>query len=225
MPTADITGVIATVFRPPQLAKLTADLHAAGANIVISEKMRTNAAWNAGLSQVTTRYAVVLNDDIEVSDGWVEKILAHHARGFTYVSGSMWREVKEPVKDGYSTAEAYHKGHLFSMDMEVEVPPVPDDLSIYFGDDWFYWHHRYKGRCAMALDVLIKTGFDFPEREHMSGYTCHHPDVDVFLGEPLLVAARRDFVAARKYFAFPADSRSPANKPFPEATHCAIGLL
>jgi hypothetical protein len=222
---ADITGVIATVFRPPQLAKLTADLHAAGAAVVISEGMRTNAAWNEGLAQVQTRYAVVLNDDIEVSEGWVQALLAHHAAGYTHVAGSMWREVKAPKPGARDLGTPAHKGHLFSMDLRVDAPPVPKDLSIYFGDDWFYWHHRYKGRCCVALDVLLKTGFDFPDREHMSGYTCHHPDIETFLGEPLIEVARRDFVVAPKYFVFPQDNQVKDMRKFPQGNfYMAVGL-
>ena len=222
----DITGVIATVFEPPQLQRLLWDLEHAGAQAVVVKRQRTNPAWNAGLAQVKTRYAVVLNDDIEVNAGWVERLVRHHEAGYTHVAASLWREVKNlRVEPGArSLAEAYHKGHLFSMDQKVEVPPVPDDLSIYFGDDWFYWHHRYKGRCCMALDVQLKTGWDLG-RDHMSGYTCHHPDAEAFLGEPLFDIARRDFVAAKRYFAFPADTRREEEKQFAEATKPAVGLL
>lgn len=223
---SDLTGVIATVFEPPQLSKLVWDLELAGAQCVVVKGQRTNPAWNTGLAQAKTRHAVVLNDDIEVSEGWVERLLDHHAAGYTHVSGSLWREVKDlPIKPGArSLAEAYHKGHLFSMDLSVSVPPVPEDLSIYFGDDWFYWHHRYAGRCAMALDIQIKTGWDLG-RQHMSGYTCHHPGIESFLGETLFDVARRDFVAARRHFTFPADGRRESERQFAEATPPANGLI
>ena len=221
----DFTAVIATVFAPPELPKLLSDLQRAGAESVVVEGMRTNHAWNKGLAQATTRYAAILNDDVQLSEGWVEALLSHHAAGYTHVAGSMWREVKDlPIEPGARLlTEAYHKGHLFSMDRSVAVSPIPDDLGIYFGDDWFYWHHRYKGRCCVALDVQIKTGWDLG-RDHMSGYTCHHEGIEAFLGEPLFTAARRDFVAARKYFVFPPDDRMPQEKQFPEATKPAIGL-
>lgn len=219
----DLTGVIATVFEPPQLEKLVSDLAAAGAQAVVVKGKRTNHAWNEGLAQVKTRHAVILNDDIEVSEGWPAVLLEHHARGFTHVAGSMWRDIHVAHPGAYSTAEAYHKGHLFSMDVSIPVPPVPHDLAIYFGDDWFYWWHRYRGRCCMALDVLIKTGWDLG-REHMSGYTCHHPDIETFLGEPLLDAAKRDFRVAPKYFTFTADTRTEDEKVFAEAVRPPTGI-
>jgi hypothetical protein len=74
-------------------------------------------------------------------------------------------------------------------------------LELYYGDDWFFWQHRLRGRCCLALDMWVKSGehAGLPVAHH-SGFTNLHPALEAFLGEPKEDIARRDHAAARRYF-------------------------
>jgi predicted O-methyltransferase YrrM len=216
--------VIATLFEPPTLGPLVDTCKAQGADVFVIHGQPTNAAWNEGIRKTEADFVVIANDDIEVvpQATFLDKLARHHRAGYTHVTATMWRSLNivmpdgtcvskgKPAQNGASRVEAepMDKGHLFSMDLAANIPLVPSNLTIFYGDDWFFWQHRTKGRCCIALDVQVKSGGDLPEHEGfdgLSGWTCRHPNLTGLLGEPIEEIEKREHVIADDYFLFYAD--------------------
>lgn len=187
--------------------------------------MKTNAAWNHGLSQVRTRYAVVANDDIEVfPEDWLHRLVRHLSSGVPWVTALLGRERRRRGMEGIgergAMAELRHppnKGHLVGMDMARGVAAIPDDMEIYYGDDWFYFQmYQRFGVASTAMDVAVETGSDVQSLRSTEpdGWTTWHPRIEEFLGEAVADVAQRDHANAGRYFArnevspldFPEDS-------------------
>lgn len=218
-------AIIATVFDPPTLGPLVDHLKAKGVTTHVIEGMPTNAAWNVGLSRLERPdHLLVLNDDIVVQpEDWLEKLAAHHKNGYVWLHPAFRTEIGHGVIDHnnyrlidhsnyrHRGAHAMHLGHLISMSWVP--PPVPDDLQLLFGDDWFYWHSRSRGRCGTARDVRVLSGNELahlPGFENLlwSGFSTQHKDVEKILGTTLLASNMRDHIAYVNYFHVPGEPRS-----------------
>ena len=215
-----VTAIIATLFEPPTLGPLCDQFKADGVPVIIIHGERTNVAWWHGLERVNTRHVMIANDDIEVTPkGFVPRLLAHHRRGFTHLLPTMWRAMNVVTPDGQGFThgpgwtqpklryeiQPMDKGHFISLDRIIPVPPIPSELTVFYGDDWLYWWHKKKGRPALVTDVQVKSGGDLDQIQGfdgLSGYTQNHPDLDAVLGEPFRAIAEREHAAATKYFTF-----------------------
>lgn len=170
-------AVIATLYKPWTLQPLVDNLRDHGVIVHVIEGMFTNEAWNEGLSRVTRPFAIVANDDILIpetrSGDWLGRLAAHHAAGFTWVSPRMYWErrlslgTRHPLPGGSGVGDL---GHFFSMNRAIAIKPIPSQLKIAFGDDWFFEHHAAFGRCCRALDLVVVTGRGMGHDDH-SGYT------------------------------------------------------
>lgn len=212
---SDLTVIIATLFRPPTLDPLMEECEAAGVPCLVIEGRRTNHAWNEGLRRAQTRYLAILNDDIIIGPAWEwsGRLLRHFAEGDSYVALTMGRalsrlatgplnEMAVAFSSIHCRAEPMHKGHAFAFDRTVFGQPVPQELSIYYGDDWFYWHHEKLGKTCLPMDIAFKTGQDVPslQIDEVSGWTGAQPGFKDWLGEPLNDVANREHEAAQRYF-------------------------
>ena len=221
---SDLTVVIATVFKPPTLPALVASCAQHGVPCLVVEGQRTNAAWSEGLAKSDTRYIAIFNDDIALAprDEWPDRLMRHFDEGDSYVALTMGRalaglysrplnETMFAVSSVHCRAEPMHKGHAFAFDRTVFDDPIPQALSIYYGDDWFYWNHAARGRCCLPLDMAFMTGMDVPMLgvSEVSGWTGAQPGFNAFLGEPLQGIADRDREAARRIFRMAANNATP----------------
>lgn len=212
---SDLTVVIATLYRPPTLEGLIAECERDSVPCLVIEGLRTNHAWNEGLRRCQTRYVAILNDDIAIGPAgqWIGRLRKHFAEGDSYVALTMGkalsRFVNAPLNEmavafasNHCRAEPLHKGHAFAFDREVFCQPVPQELSIYYGDDWFYFHHEKLGRTCLPLDMAFLTGQDVPSLgiAEVSGWTGAQPGFEEWLGEPLSAVADREHEAAQRYF-------------------------
>ena len=199
-------AVIATLYRPWTLDPLVEDMESHGIRVHVIEGMYTNEAWNEGLSRVERPYAIVSNDDILVpiadeGTSWLDRLHAHHEAGFTWVAPRpywmprVFRGVRHPAPEGSGDL-----GHFFSMNRSVDVPQVPDELKIAYGDNWFFEHHRAAGRCCRALDIEIQTGRAMGHDEQ-SGYSVCRARAE---GRDVDAVQDRDQVLAKGYFEFSA---------------------
>lgn len=218
-----LTAIIATLFRPPTLGPLVDALDRQGVEVLVIEGKRTNVAWQEGLDRAETRFVMILNDDIEVRPAdFVARIMAHHRRGFTHVLPTMWRGMNIVSPDGNggsygpgwnqgsrlrTEAEPMDKGHFISMDRIVTVPRIPDDLTVFYGDDWFYHWHKKRGRTCLVSDVQVLSGGDLDAEGFagLSGYTQNRPGIETILGESLQAIAEREHARAPHYFDFYSD--------------------
>lgn len=221
-----VTAVIATLFEPPTLGPLVDAFKADGVQVIIIHGERTNVAWWHGLERVATRHVIIANDDIEVCPkSFVPRLMAHHKRGFTHLLPTMWRAMNVVTPDGSGFTHGpgwaqpksryelhpMDKGHFISIDRIIPVPAIPEELTVFYGDDWLYWWHRRLGRPALVTDVQIKSGGDLAHAgfDGLSGWTQHHPQLDDVLGEPFRQIAEREHAAATKYFTFFRDQPIP----------------
>jgi len=228
MPTVrpqDITVVIPTVFRPPTFQPIVDSVAKAGATPIVIERVTTSKAYNRGIAEARTRYVIIATDDIAIltpapSGGkpkgtWIDAFCGHFSGGDTWVGaaplGGAQRLFSPPIAHcvirGFGGhlrgANPVHRGHLFGLDTEADSEPIPEDMVLYYGDDWYYWRHATYGVPCIALNVTYATGREVPALntpEHESGWTHGRPEFEAFVGRSVKEQAALDGVAAGLHF-------------------------
>lgn len=198
-PDERLSAVIATLYEPMTLDTLVYDLETQGVDdIQVVRRHTVNEAWNHGIENAKHRYCMVLNDDIEISDSFVNEVMYAHLLGGVYVAGVpvvRFTGITQDVVNDFPT----HRGEAFSIDRDAGIPPIPDVFQIFYGDEWIYWQSRQKGH------ALISKGAEYQTYKPLGcGYSLSRPDleerVEAMLGRPYLAQLQEEHEAATRYF-------------------------
>jgi hypothetical protein len=108
-----------------------------------------NKSWNAGLACVSSSYVAVLNDTVFLDKYWIEKVqyVFNHVSNAGVVCPYLSKSDinishnENPIWSKISKRE----GWAWSIKKSLlnKIPPIPDELEIFCGDDW-YWYHVHK---------------------------------------------------------------------------------
>jgi len=115
------------------------------------ENIYVNPAWNLGVKEARNDLICLLNDDvyIDLYEVVMNKITPAHFRGlgimgmnpFCYMKDE-WRKQEDVatldffVGHGFGCCMFLHKDHYY---------PIPDDLKIWFGDNWLFLKNQEAG--------------------------------------------------------------------------------
>ena len=125
-------------------------------NVLIAnfkQNIGVNAAWNYAMQQAREEEAhlMLLNDDIKIKRNFVGKTLKLLQNNNVAVACPLTtnnlrifhKEVIEPenISLWYNLMQK-REGWAFTISSQalMKVPPIPEELFIFFGDDWI-WHH------------------------------------------------------------------------------------
>ena len=123
--------------------------------VVPPTPLATNAAWTLGISMLSEcDYVSILNDDIEIHSHFFSCII----RNFKHTPDAgaicpctiMNKEHIYTYLDygTVNTPKMKHKeGWAFTIRKNLldEIPPIPTELTMFFGDDWYWWHTYKRG--------------------------------------------------------------------------------
>jgi GT2 family glycosyltransferase len=125
-----------------------------------------NASWNHGINELIKKdvdLVSVLNDDLLLENLFFEKMIrlaSLHEEAGVFCPTT----VKEPsmihcgpMGSGICTGMHKREGWAWTIQKSVakKIPPIPDLLKTFCGDDW-YWHHCYKlGRPWMKMSNTL----------------------------------------------------------------------
>ena len=100
--------------------------------------MLVNHAWNIGVQLATMDYIAVLNDDIIVYD----KTFMHMKRQCDL--GKIWCPYftrREDFNKIYSANTENIVGFCFGFRKDQSQFPIPENIKLWFGDNWLYHKH------------------------------------------------------------------------------------
>ena len=114
--------------------------------------LATNHAWNLGIGLLTEcDYASILNDDIEIPNHFFGHIMGN----FEYRSNAgaicpytiTDRENNLDYNINDIIRMKHKEGWAFTIRKKLldEIPPIPTELTMFFGDDWYWWHTYKRG--------------------------------------------------------------------------------
>jgi len=157
-----------------------------------NENIFVNPAWNLGAQHASGEYLAICNDDINFKPIILKDILHYYSTydeiGFIGMHNSQYENDKKPILFGIKQTESLNSGwgSLIFTKKENYIP-IPDDLKIYFGDNYFvdyskypcyaYFGHKLDGTIS-ATCVTIQDINKFIEEEGMiyrNKYKLSHP--------------------------------------------------
>lgn len=123
--------------------------------IVQSDNGWTNESWQLGLDLTNADALSILNDDLVLNENFLKKVregLKDKKCGVicprTFADQqSGWQEEMKRTEKLPSSFERMKKreGWAFTIKRECfsKIPPIPKDLKLFFGDDWYWrWVHK-----------------------------------------------------------------------------------
>lgn len=123
-------------------------------------KLGVNASWNLGIKKALEERAdliSIFNDDLLIEKFFFEKLLDTVKRNkkMSVFCPRTLRKMRHYLqianKDGYQPGGfldgdimTKREGWAWTMksSVAVSIPPIPETIETFFGDDW-YWHHCY----------------------------------------------------------------------------------
>lgn len=117
------------------------------------KNLGVNASWNLGLELFRhSGHLCILNDDIQIFPRFFEKVregfeLEPEAGAICPKTVTVW----EAFIDNPDSINLYpmkkREGWAFTLRDSVvkEMPPIPDRLEVFCGDDWFWKNTHYRG--------------------------------------------------------------------------------
>lgn len=104
-----------------------------------------NAAWTEGIGLAKTKLVSILNNDIIVNKYFFSNIIAAMKNPQIGVITPHTVDKKEDIEQQLTTSKVCVtkkcEGWAFTVKKYLlnVIPPIPKELNIFFGDDWF-WH-------------------------------------------------------------------------------------
>lgn len=110
-----------------------------------------NESWNLGISKLSEcDFVSILNDDIEIPTTFFKRI-ANGFKNFSKAGVICPCTVADRAMIALPTRDSYEKmkkkeGWAFTIRKNLldTIPPIPSELKLFFGDDYFWWH-VYRG--------------------------------------------------------------------------------
>jgi len=156
------------------------------------ENIFVNPAWNLGAEYAEGEYLAICNDDIIFNPVILKDILHYYTTyneiGFIGMHNSQYEIDKKPILFGIKQTESLNMGwgSLIFTKKENYIP-IPDDLKIYFGDNYFlnyskypcytYFGHKLNGDISTTCntfsninEVLTKEGIIFNKKYELNQY-------------------------------------------------------
>jgi hypothetical protein len=106
-----------------------------------------NAYWNWGVSKLNDEdFVMILNDDVILHNRFLEMILIAMARHKKLCVVCPTQVVSPEFVGGSDIIQCEfmdrREGLAFTFRRYIldRIPPIPEELVMYFGEDW-YWHH------------------------------------------------------------------------------------
>lgn len=122
--------------------------------VVPPKSLAVNAAWTLGISILSEcDYVSILNDDIEIPSHFFSHIIRNFRclpdAGAICPYTDMNRKNIPYLDYGLNdVSRMKHKeGWAFTIRKNLldEIPPIPTELTMFFGDDWYWWHTYKRG--------------------------------------------------------------------------------
>lgn len=116
------------------------------------KRLGVNASWNLGIRETRDcDYLAILNDDVILSKHFFESnidVFRQHADCGVACPGTVFdiadmhdnthgRIIRMKKREGWAFS--------FQWPLLKAIPPIPDDLITFCGDDWFWTHTHMKG--------------------------------------------------------------------------------
>lgn len=135
-----------------------------------TERIGVNALWNLGISKMPEEigYVLVINDDMTIPNVLIEMILGTFDQceraGAVHPVMVDARLASSPeVVHTSGGAPKYHRiyrqyGGAFTFRKEVldQIPPIPRELFMYYGDNWLFdWTHKLGYIWALIENCII----------------------------------------------------------------------
>ena len=172
-----LSVVIATIYDPWTLDLLVSQAEAGGHEVIVVKGRPVNWAWNEGVRKATTDNIVILNDDIEVNRDFFDGFVREFEDGYEYMVAAHVSHFG-PAGNWDKKVLPPDKGHAFAF-TRPEMPPIPEEFLIYYGDDWFFWNSVCDKRkhCCATL-AQYRTGVQVGINKYQSGFTLGHEGFD-----------------------------------------------
>lgn len=145
--------------------------------VLRTEPRGVTAAWNLGLAAATTRYVILLNNDVLIHGPWLEQLLQPLADGTAVIAGARWRTERMLPQSllHRSPATRLLEGWCLALARETwrQVGGFEASLRLYWSDTDFQWRavQQYGERALHAVENLPlehlghRTTRQSPERE------------------------------------------------------------
>lgn len=134
-------------------------------NSIVGEKIRqydfeenlyVNAAWNFGVSKASHEKICILNDDVLMDDlgfYYALFLLDNPSIGIVGISKECLKHRSDYRVEHISVRNRGYGTVMFLR--KSEYTPIPDDLRIWFGDDWLIKHKE--GRIFRMVGPYVET--------------------------------------------------------------------
>lgn len=112
------------------------------------ENIFVNPAWNLGAEYAEGKYLAICNDDIIFNPIILKDILHYYTTyneiGFIGMHNSQYEQKNKPILFGIQQIESLNNGwgSLIFVKKSNYIP-IPDDLKIFFGDNYFLNYSKY----------------------------------------------------------------------------------
>ncbi len=116
-------------------------------HIRMKERLKPHASWKIGFGLVESKYVALLNDDLRVEHNFLERVIMTFnenpkigvvcptlSRGNVR---SKVRWIEMPKREGWAWT--------IRKDLLDAIPPIPKELTMFGGDDWYFYFVRKYG--------------------------------------------------------------------------------
>ena len=133
--------------------------------IVPEENLFVNPSWNLGVREAKNKYVCLANDDIRIANNFCTKVLENFSDNFGIVGMNTdnvintRNEANEVIIDinkveltdskEINFKPVRYRTHNFGIMMffnKENYVEIPEDLKIFYGDDWIIYHAIKKGK-------------------------------------------------------------------------------
>jgi hypothetical protein len=124
-----------------------------------------NPAWNLGVAETTAPRLAIVNDDVRLPPGLLEAASGRLDRGAGLIGadescfshGPAGRAGPGGIRFRVAWTRSRAFGTCLLLDRASWVP-VPDDLQVYFGDDWVFRHQHRRNYAFSGVRLATWTG-------------------------------------------------------------------
>lgn len=133
--------------------------------IVPQENLFVNPSWNLGVREARNEYVCLANDDIRIPNNFCTKVLENFSNDFgvvgmdnAYVTNTRNKDNKVVIDINkvelndsreVNFKPVKYRTHNFGIMMffkKENYVEIPEDLKIFYGDDWIIYHANKKGK-------------------------------------------------------------------------------
>ncbi len=133
--------------------------------IVPQENLFVNPSWNLGVREARNEYVCLANDDIRIPNNFCTKVLENFSDDFgvvgmdnAYVTNTRNKDNKVVIDINkvelndsreVNFKPVKYRTHNFGIMMffkKENYVEIPEDLKIFYGDDWIIYHANKKGK-------------------------------------------------------------------------------